>query len=326
MFLSHGRDNHLRVWQLGRDQEAALSRILPVDDSLSERASPWLRHSLLVNALNFCAFAQCEMHNALGTSTELLVAVPGIKEGEVAIYTLPSEGLHSYIKLRAEDKTGQSRSCHIIHRFDITGMIMSLRMFVSDTQLTLLAGYETGAIALMKHTKEGNWTQIWTTKQHAQPLLSLDISCDYSMCLSSGADALVSRYQIKDAMAGPNMESINTKHSGQQSLRVRDDGRLFATAGWDGAIRVYSCATLQELAVLKWHKQGCSALDFATVIDKNETRYIPTDVPLQPAVIEQTLSGLQKPTLRESRNAQEYSTHWLAAGGKDGKVSLWDIY
>jgi WD40 repeat protein len=51
----------------------------------------------------------------------------------------------------------------------------------------------------------------------------------------------------------------HTGHSGQQSLRVRSDGRLLVTGGWDWRIRIYSSKTLKEVAVLKWHKQGVYA-------------------------------------------------------------------
>jgi hypothetical protein len=30
--------------------------------------------------------------------------------------------------------------------------------------------------------------------------------------------------------------------------------------------------------------------------------------------------------IKDQRNARAQNTHWLAGGGKDGKISLWDIY
>ncbi|KIW36180.1 ASTRA-associated protein 1 [Exophiala oligosperma] len=53
--------------------------------------------------------------------------------------------------------------------------------------------------------------------------------------------------------------SIKTKHAGQQGLSSRSDGKIFATAGWDARVRVYSTRTMRELAVLQWHQQGCYA-------------------------------------------------------------------
>lgn len=109
---------------------------------------------------------------------------------------------------------------------------------------------------------------------------------------------------------------VQTKHAGQQSLSVRGDGKIFATAGWDGKVRVYAAKGLKELAVLKWHKEGCYATAFAGTL-KNQLEGTPND---EGAVARREL------TVAQQRAFKSQSTHWLAAGSKDGKVSLWDIY
>merc|ERR1712000_759487 len=72
------------------------------------------------------------------------------------------------------------------------------------------------------------------------------------------------------ASLGPTKEKealkVNaTKHAGQQGLTVRSDGRM----------RVYSTKTLKELAVLKWHKEGCYSVALADVAgsDKLEMKH-----------------------------------------------------
>ncbi|KAK8052392.1 hypothetical protein PG993_003777 [Apiospora rasikravindrae] len=127
---------------------------------------------------------------------------------------------------------------------------------------------------------------------------------------------------------------INTKHSGQQGLKVRSDGKIFATAGWDSKIRVYSAKTMQELAVLKWHQVGCYAIAFASLdilpstdVEKqsnggaNETGSDKSD-----ATTKSVVPKLVDVTVKDRRVKQAKETHWLAAGSKDGKISLWDIY
>jgi WD40 repeat protein len=117
------------------------------------------------------------------------------------------------------------------------------------------------------------------------------------------------------------MKTNETKHSGQQSLHVRSDEKIFATAGWDGCVRVYSTKTMRELAVLKWHKQGCYALAFAdlsshqTEISKSKNAH---------SGGEKNQTALE--TVGQRRETKAQTTHWVAAGSKDGKVSLWDIY
>lgn len=133
-------------------------------------------------------------------------------------------------------------------------------------------------------------------------------------------------YQPKiDRQTKPS-KIVQTKHSGQQGLRIRSDGKIFATAGWDSRVRVYSLQSLKELAVLKWHKEGCYAVAFARITspgdDIGKVGEIKTtdEEGAVAAVTDAILS------VKEKRDLRATTTHWLAAGSKDGKVSLWDIY
>ena len=129
------------------------------------------------------------------------------------------------------------------------------------------------------------------------------------------------------------LKAINTKHSGQQSLDIRSDGKIFATAGWDSKVRVYSTKTMKELAVLKWHQVGCYAVAFADVkvSDKakdntsttGEEDRTKTTTSLSTRTTSLARTGL---SVKEQRIATARQTHWIAAGAKDGKISLWDIY
>lgn len=122
------------------------------------------------------------------------------------------------------------------------------------------------------------------------------------------------------------LKLVRTGHAGQQSLRIRSDARVFATAGWDARVRVYSVAGMRELAVLKWHKEGCYAVAFAEVVgddggqgekgEKEET---------DGALVERPGRGLPV-SAKEKRVLLATRTHWVAVGSKDGKVSLWEIY
>lgn len=109
--------------------------------------------------------------------------------------------------------------------------------------------------------------------------------------------------------------SLQSKHAGQQGLTVRNDEKIFATAGWDGRMRVYSTKAMKELAVLKWHKEGCYALGFAHVQDDTRNSDADDDTMVQKSM-----------TVAEKRDEKARMTHWLAAGSKDGKVSMWNIY
>jgi WD40 repeat protein len=118
-------------------------------------------------------------------------------------------------------------------------------------------------------------------------------------------------------------KTTNTKHAGQQSLRVRSDGRIIVTGGWDSRIRIYSTKTLKEVAVLKWHKEGVYAVDFATVLTAEDLqeRDAENNNGNETARRETGLGKLQR-----QREEQMQLKHWVVAGAKDGKVSLWEVF
>lgn len=152
--------------------------------------------------------------------------------------------------------------------------------------------------------------------------------------ITSSADAIIAKhpFPVGKGMWNAELQPIKisqTKHSGQQGLRIRSDGRIFSTAGWDARIRVYSAKTMSELAVLRWHKTGCYATAFA------QTDVMPArikqeyDSSLDQKEVEEKVIVKQSSaatSIQQRRDERAQTTHWLAAGSKDGKVSLWDIY
>lgn len=224
---------------------------------------------------------------------------------QIDIYTLPS----------------QTR-LYTINPGKGNGMAMSLALINKDA-LTLIAAFENG-YASVHRLQDSQWIMTYRTQAHTQPVLSLAVHPSYEWFLTSAADAIIAKHPIPTAEVidsearvvevedesqiqpqGP-IKTVNTKHAGQQGLEIRSDGRIFATAGWDSHIRVYSCKTLKELAVLQWHKVGCYAVAFAAVEETS---------------VEQGLVSVKDRRIAKARTA-----HWIAAGAKDGKISLWDIY
>jgi WD40 repeat protein len=337
---SHGRDNSLKVWQLRQADESTFSTTLPVEDTTTHRTEPWLLHSLSVNTLNFCAFAKCFTQTSSAAEesttgrTPILIAVPGLQEGFVNIMQLPSEDRLHTIPPAKEAKGG---------------MIMALRIFYKDDVLHLITGHESGITTLQIFSSE-RWQTIYSSESHTQPILSLDISPTLESWYSSGADSIIAMHSIpisqpslsskkpqkaSSSYSDGESKTIQTKHSGQQSLTVRSDGKIFATAGWDSRIRVYSAKTLKEVAVLKWHKEGCYAVAFAEILQtaslKNthhEARSAGEKSEGTEVVRREEAGAVvtADKTVKQRREDKARETHWLSAGSKDGKVSLWEIY
>ncbi|KAJ5558622.1 hypothetical protein N7535_008839 [Penicillium sp. DV-2018c] len=355
---THGRDHKLCVWKLRPEDENFLDKTLPVDANESAQSSktqPWLLHSLSVNALNFCAFSMTFV-NADGfpltsqseTAENTLFAVPNaLDSGGVDIFHLPSERRISTIPSYQATKTG---------------MLMAVSIFVSASgELYVASAYEDGHVMVFVHrgtltsgtfepeylrSNPLKWERLYAGKPHTQPVLSLDVAFSRDYFISSSADALIVKHPIPSAgsagyipTAGYKEEAplkiVNTKHSGQQGLQIRSDGKVFATAGWDSKVRVYSGNSMKELAVLKWHKEGCYSVAFG---DVQSTPPLPSTRPESrdrdhddtgegaagQTIIKTTDYSLA--TVQQQRNQKVQQTHWLAAGSKDGKISLWDIY
>lgn len=280
-------------------------------------------------------------------SRVVLFAVPNaLDSGATDIFHLPSERRITTIASDPATKTG---------------MVMAVNLFTSSSgDVYVASAYEDGHVMVFIHrspltpasfdmdnvaSNPWKWDKLYASRPHSQPVLSLDVSPARDYFITSSADALLVKHPIPgpspagriptaNYMEDSPLKSVNTRHSGQQGLRMRSDGKIFATAGWDSRVRVYSGKTMKELAVLKWHKEGCYTVAFA---DPD-----PSSQPAAPAQSQEstTLNETNEPgakqvtgdqslslaAIHNQRNRKVQQTHWLAAGSKDGKISLWDIY
>lgn len=228
---------------------------------------------------------------------EILLAVPGLQDGMINLTALPSNTRYATIPPPKSTNTGML-------------MALSLHQPPSSAHPLIAAGYESGHVALWRHNPNSSpqtWQTTYLSQPHSQPVLSIAIAPHTACFFSSSADAVVARHPLPESSTEP--KSVQTRHAGQQALAVRSDGRVFATAGWDGRVRVYAARGMGELAVLKWHREGCYAAAFAEMLDEEGGE-----------------DGGKALTVAQQRVARVRATHWLAAGSKDGKVSLWDVY
>ncbi|KAI0150688.1 WD40 repeat-like protein [Xylariaceae sp. FL1272] len=338
--ITQGRDNKLVVWKITAQDEETLSIALPLDESVSERPQPWILYILEINTMNFCSFATCPAlpDTDYDTSNEILIAVPNTLASEnIDIYQLPKQ--QRLLTISFGDKTGK------------LGMAMALSLFWFTGRLHLVAGYENGQAIVYRRGRGDSWDCLYKCQAHSQPVLSLDVHFDKTHFFTSSADALVVKHPIPNlsppvgsAEMIPEdepLKKMNTKHAGQQGLRIRSDGRIFATAGWDSKIRVYSTKTMAELAVLKWHDVGCYAVAFAAITgdsihatnklkaDSRDHDQAGTQNEVDSRNQGTSLSVLSKPgelSVKDRRIKEAKEAHWVAAGSKDGKISLWDIY
>ena len=266
-------------------------------------------------------------------------------------------------------------------------MVMSLGVQTQNSRIQVAAGYESGYTAVYMRNDPGESFQLlYAHRPHTQPVLSLLIAPSNDYYVTTSADDTIAKHPFPSGhgvwqTALKPLKLLKTKHSGQQGASTRSDGKIFATAGWDSKVRVYSSKTMKELAVLKWHKQGCYTTAFAHVVDQEPAKKPPcsttnavdtlraadssptikedvqeseeklpgseqsshptekmdlaedTELLTQEATTEGTSNELSPASVKslgsivqQRRDEKAQTTHWLAAGSKDGKISLWDIY
>jgi WD40 repeat protein len=237
-----------------------------------------------------------------------MVALPAKRIGAVDVYGLPSESLvHQVPPSTAVTKPN---------------MVMALSLVtIGSKDLCLLTALESGAVIAQVYVRETSaWTTVYHSTVHTQPALGLDVAPRSGCYFTSGADAVIARHvlPLDGSPVTAEPEVSKTGHAGQQNLSIRSDERLFATAGWDSRVRIYSIKSMREVAVLTFHKESCYAVAFGELaVDGTE----------QGPEEQKSMLSTTGVTLSSGRREKiSKATHWLAAGSKDGKVSLWDVF
>jgi hypothetical protein len=75
--------------------------------------------------------------------------------------------------------------------------------------------------------------------------------------------------------------------------------------------------------VLQWHKEGVYAVDFAEVLQVGGLVREEEGGDGEGEMVRKT-TGLGK--LQKQREQAMQLKHWVVAGAKDGKVSLWEVF
>jgi len=341
--ITHGRDNKLHVW--ARTQEPTSIRV-GGSAALPGLPTPTLCYSMDVNALNYCRFSLMPLpaSNPMDEkSAEFLIAVPNLVESSLAdIWTLPScQRLHAAIgkagvasnpiELLSDDGRGSTK----------TGIIMAMHLFSapsassSPNPLRLLCAYENGSVTLWSFTRtdkqtsvEGiGWEAIWSVKLHVESVMAMAVSRHSTLALTVSADHLIGRYDLTNA-GQPNTSLDTTctvhrtKHPGNSAVAIRDDGKVCAVGGWDGKIRLYSTKTLKPLGTLIYHKGNCQAVAFARSLCHSANAESRSGA--VGSVTEDERSGDDDED-EMSEEERKQRIRWLVSGGKDHRVSIWEL-
>ncbi|GBC04492.1 hypothetical protein RclHR1_00570048 [Rhizophagus clarus] len=304
--ISHGRDNLLKVWKIDQNSLSFTEtgdKIVEMNDEDeideqkdSDELLPKLEKCLSVNSLNFCKFDYCFKGE---NNQDILIAVPSSKESTaIDIWDLSIQQQIITLKLDIKQEIGYC---------------MAIKFFQHPTiksKFLILAVYENGGLTLWTLTsnKSNNnisnellsYKQSWIIKEHKETALALDVSMNRKFAISTAGDNKIVKYIFdEDFEKEPLINNVEIKYSGIADVKIRSDSKIFATAGWDSKIRVFSSKTMKPLAILSYHKESVYSLAFTYIFSHENNN----------SLIE-----------------NEIQDHFLVGGGKDRKISLWKIY
>lgn len=139
------------------------------------------------------------------------------------------------------------------------GMCMTMRAVEGQSQI--LIGYENGNISLWDIR---SFKQIDKTNMHTESVMCLDYSHRSNLGISGSADDKLISWEFDDNSKIVKKAELTTTNPGFNSIIIREDQKIFAAAGWDSKIRIFSTKKLKPLAILSYHKDSIQCVSFST--------------------------------------------------------------
>ncbi|KAF9978904.1 hypothetical protein BGZ73_008409 [Actinomortierella ambigua] len=170
-------------------------------------------------------------------------------------------------------------------------------------------------------------------------MLSIAVSDDQKFAISCASDNNLIRYMLgNDTQGVPETVKQSLKANGIAEVQIRDDLKIVVLAGWDGKIRIFSFKTLKPLAILTCHRESLYCVALASVegvLQDLEYVWIPSikdtsndegnnhnDNDTNSDSDSSDSDDSEEDVEDQKRRLQEFSRqHWLAAGGKENRIS-----
>lgn len=158
-------------------------------------------------------------------------------------------------RCRAAPCVRQRCACRGLH---LPGLLHA----VQGSTLHAVAGYEDGSVALWDVRRPNQ--PLASAKLHSEAIMCVAVAPDCTSGFSGSADKHVSAFKlsIPRGQLRPSVQAALLE-PGVADVAVRGDGRIVASAGWDGRVRVWHARKWLPLAVLRWHSQQVACVQFS---------------------------------------------------------------
>lgn len=134
------------------------------------------------------------------------------------------------------------------------GMIMDLSVYGNNF---IGVAMEDSSVALFDSRNVAE--PLWKNEMKlSDPLISLAI-VNENRCILGTAQK-----DVYDVTESAKTVLYTMPHPGIDDITIRCDGRIWATAGWDGRVRLFDAKKGNALAILKHHRGGIHTVAFAT--------------------------------------------------------------
>ena len=273
--LSQGRDGRIVFWRI----------------EASERGKALQQTRVLrVGSATFATMTLCR------SDSQWMMAAPCEEDHLCAIWDM--QGLEKLAEFDVNEcRTDGKKS----------GMLMCIQ-FLSCSIVGI--GVEAGDVGFYDRS-EG--LICWHNLFGKEPVLCMDFfeqnGTYFGVVAGATSEIHMLEVHVSERLTISPRKVIKIKHPGISAVRVRQDGKIFATTGWDSRIRIFEFRTGRPLAILRQHAGTVNDLSF---FQQEEDEDDDDDDDDDDTFKEQGEVVLER--------------NMFVTGGKDHRVIAWSIY
>ena len=240
--LTQGREGCVKCWDVER-------LLLSAEDE----SAPEPLSSFSTGCYNFCRFSAATERN--------LVSIPGSDTAAAEVWDARRSERVSVVGA-PESSQGNIGMC----------MCLCLKSpSVGSDAVLLWVGYESGAVACfdLRHARA---PLVLGNLGGGEPLMTLDVDKTGLRGVAATVGSEIFQFKSSAASGSAKEEdeepggvavqaTYELREPGVSEVLIRSDGKLFASAGWDGKVRIYDYKKRAPLAVLKVSEAPPSSSD-----------------------------------------------------------------